>query len=278
MVVTSGNDDTQKMPRPDVEQQSGRRRWLFLAVVGLLIVLGVAVGLGVGLSSEGGGGVPLGSTNLIQTTEPPTPEVQQSTLPPTPEPQLCEQDSDCSNGRCGYESYTGPAKNICCPSGAKEFVRSWVNGYPKQSATAYFCTGQAPGARCPTNTLCGSNVCIFGTCQAQLTIVGGACDDNFDCSSGVCIFGVCEADPREESEFCLEDLDCLKDRCGFESYTSSAKNVCCPSGAKEFVRSWVDGYPKQSTNAYFCTGQAPGTRCPTNTLCGSNQCTSGVCV
>jgi hypothetical protein len=172
VVAIGGNDDRQKMPAPDIEQ-SGRRKWLILAVVGLLIVVGVAVVLGVGLSSGGGsadGGAndnittPLDSTSLMPTTVPLTPEVQQQTLSPTAEPQLCEQNSDCSNGRCGYESYTGSAEAICCPSGEKEYVSSFEHGgYPKQSS-AYFCTSQSPGTGCPTNTLCGSNQCTSGVC------------------------------------------------------------------------------------------------------------------
>jgi hypothetical protein len=101
---------------------------------------------------------------------------------------------------------------------------------------------------------------------------------DIDCASTVCIFGFCEAGPREETELCEEDQDCLNGRCGYESYAGSAKAVCCPSGAKEFVSSFEHaGYPKQSS-AYFCTGQGKETRCPTNTLCGLNQCTSGLCV
>jgi hypothetical protein len=280
VVAIGGIDDRQKMPAPDVEH-SGRCKWLILAMVGLLIVVGVAVGLGVGANNDNIT-TPLGSTNLVPTTVPPTtmpptPEVQQQTLPPTPEPQLCEQDSDCMNGRCGYESYTGSAKAICCPSGEKEYVSSFEHGgYPKQSS-AYFCTSQAPGTRCPTNTLCGSNVCAFSTCQAQHIEVGGACEENIDCASTVCIFDVCEAGPRPEPELCEEDRDCLNGRCGYESYTGSAKAICCPSGEKEYVSSFEHGgYPKQSS-AYFCTSQAPGTLCPTNTLCGSNVCAFSTC-
>jgi hypothetical protein len=41
VVAVGGNDDRKVTPPPDVEQ-SGRRKWLILAMVGLLVVVGVA--------------------------------------------------------------------------------------------------------------------------------------------------------------------------------------------------------------------------------------------
>jgi len=117
---------------------------------------------------------------------------------------------------------------------------------------------------------------VSGKCKADTQADGAACDDNEDCQSGVCVSQVCKENYQAVDASCDDNVDCISGKCAYKSYTGSAQMVCCSSGHKKIYDFQDDAYPK-SDDAYFCTDQPTGARCPFNELCASNKCTLRVC-
>lgn len=66
----------------------------------------------------------------------------------------CDDDSDCSAGKCGYVSAASGADTVCCAA----------TGYDGFS----YCTGMPPGAACWTGAMCASGSCSStGAAQGQ---------------------------------------------------------------------------------------------------------------
>ena len=173
------------------------------------------------------------------------------TRPPSPPPtfptplsagEACASANDCESNACGFEFFDTTSDFICCPSNETERIPN------RQRDGKTYCTGQAVGNACGTNTQCSSGVCVAGICLVDKQIVGDTCDsgDHDDCANGAC---------------------------GFAKFdTSSTEMICCPSNETERIPN------RQRDGRTYCTGQAVGETCGSNTQCSSGVCVAGICL
>jgi hypothetical protein len=134
------------------------------------------------------------------------------------------------------------------------------------------CTGQPVGAACTSDSplLCASGVCFQNACLAGPQSAGSMCDSNGDCIS-TCVQGTCTDGLQPIGSACDDDSDCLNSVCALETFassSSSAKQVCCPTGDSEFFFGVAE----------VCTGQLAGATCgSSDTLCQSGTCFQRQC-
>lgn len=80
----------------------------------------------------------------------------------------CSSNDDCTDGACGYQSYSTTADTVCCLSGSTTSVNTYrLDGWPS-SMLRDFCTDQPGGTACGvTNSICASNSCVGGVCTGD---------------------------------------------------------------------------------------------------------------
>ena len=90
----------------------------------------------------------------------------------------CEEDNECESGVCASVSMADTNSLQCCPSGASN-LQDPVSG-------KLVCGHQPAGALCFSDSLCQSQVCLFGMCEAGKLAPHEPCERHHQCTTNAC--------------------------------------------------------------------------------------------
>jgi len=167
--------------------------------------------------------------------------------------EVCSLDSDCFSSKCGLESFSFDAENICCATGTVKSIYTYARDGWNRDGSRYFCSGLLIGTQCGLHdSLCMSGACIFGKCSISKVNGGGEC---------------------------IIDNDCIDPfKCAYESFSPNAPRVCCSHGVTTITTYPTEGWPFKDARS-FCMNQPLNTTCGTNDrICASSACVNGSCV
>lgn len=189
----------------------------------------------------------------------------------------CDSDENCPDGRaCAIEFYTVTSKRVCCATDRSvSIIRpdSYIN------ASSY-CTDLDVFEVCGDDRMCASGGCG----RLDYTSPAHVQDPQVCCPSGGSVvatrpdsvtatFPYCTGQPTGAA--CGSDEMCAGSAaCARSSYSSFAKNVCCPGLGKISLLRPNDEY----TSDNYCTGLSTASACGDDAMCASGTCLNGICV